>query len=115
MIRPIALGAAVVLAVGVPVALIGSLALDEGSNLVFPLAAVVVAAFVAGGWYAARQDGRSPLLVGAAASLAGFAAAQAVAIAVTVAQDDDVRPAAVATNALLATAAGLAGGALAAR
>jgi putative membrane protein (TIGR04086 family) len=113
--RAIALGAAVVLLVGVPIAVVGAVALDEGSNLVFPLAAVVLAGFVAGGWYAARQEPRSALLVGAAAALAGFAVAQVVSIALQVAQDEDVRPAAVLANAVLAAACGVAGGAVARR
>ena len=115
MIRPVVLGAAVVLAVGVPVAVVGSLALDEGSNLVFPLAAVVVAAFVAGGWFAVRQAPRSRPVVGAAAAFCGFAVAQVVSLALQAAQDEDIRPAAVVANAVLAAACGLAGGAVAAR
>jgi putative membrane protein (TIGR04086 family) len=113
--RGVALGAAVVLAVGVPVAVLGALALDDGSNLVFPLAAVVVAAFVAGGWFAVRQAPDERPVIGAAAALAGFAIAQVVSVALQVAQDEDVRPAAVVTNAVLAAACGLLGGALAAR
>ena len=114
--RAVALGAAVVLAIAVPVAVVGAIALDEGSNLVFPLAACVLAAFVAGGWFAGRHaEGESKLVVGAAAAFAGFIVAQGVSLALQVAQDDDVQPAAVAANAVLAAACGLAGGALAAR
>jgi len=111
--RAVGLGAAVVVGVGVPVALIGALALDDGSDLVFPLAAVVVAAFVAGGWFAARNDGSSPLVTGAAAALAGFAVAQALSVVLLLVQDEDVRPAAIVGNAVLAAGAGLLGGALA--
>jgi putative membrane protein (TIGR04086 family) len=110
--RSVLLGAAVVVGVGVPVALIGSLAVDDDSDLVFPLAALVVAAFVAGGWCAARADGAAPLLTGAAAAVAGFAVAQALAVVLLLAQDEDVRPAAIAANAVLAAGAGLLGGAL---
>jgi hypothetical protein len=114
--RGVAIGAAVVLAVGVPVAVVGSLALDDDSNLVFPLALLVVAAFVAGGWLAARQVEDEPkLAVGAAAALAGFAIAQSVSLALQVAQDEDIRPAAVVANAVLAAACGVAGAALATR
>ena len=115
MIRGVALGAAVVLAVGVPVAVVGSIALDEGSDLVFPLAAVVIAAFVAGGWFAVRQTPESTPAVGAAAAVCGFAIAQIVSLALQVAQDEDIRPAAIAANAVLAAACGLVGGAAAAR
>ena len=114
--RAVALGAAVVLAIAVPVALIGALVLDDGSNLVFPFAAVVLGAFVFGGWFAARNgDGLPKPAIGALAALAGFAVAQVVSVGVQVAQDEDVRPAVIAANAVLATACGLAGGALAAR
>ena len=114
--RPVALGALVVLAIAVPVAAIGAIALDDGSNLVFPLALCVLAAFVAGGWFAVRQAEReSKPVVGAAAALAGFVVAQSVSLALQVAQDDDVQPAAIVANAVLAAACGLAGGALAAR
>ena len=116
MARAVALGAAVVLAIAVPVAVVGALALDEGSNLVFPLAACVLAAFIVGGWFAGRQtETESKLVVGAAAALAGFVVAQGVSLALQVVQDDDVQPAAVVANAVLAAACGLAGGALAAR
>lgn len=113
--RAVAIGAAVVLVVGVPVALVGSLAVDDGSNLVFPLAAVVVTAFVAGGWLAARQGGPArdhPRVVGAAAALAGYAVVQGMSTALRAVQDEEVRPAVIAANAVLAAAGGLAGGAL---
>ena len=110
--RSVLLGAAVVVGVGVPVALVGSLALDDGSDLVFPLAALVIAAFVVGGWCAARNDGASPLLTGAAAAVAGVAVAPALAVALGVAQEEVVRPAAIVANAVLAAGAGLLGGAL---
>lgn len=116
--RAVALGAALVLAVGVPVGLVGALALDDDSNLVFPLAAVVLAAFVAGGWLASRER-RAPgwpgAAVGALAAVIGFAVAQVVSVAVRLAQDDEVRPAIVVVNAALAAACGLLGGALAER
>jgi hypothetical protein len=113
--KAIALGAAIVLAVGVPIAVIGALAVDDGSNIVFLLAVPVLAAFVAGGWYAARQEPRSALVVGAAAAVAGFAIAQVVSIALQVVQDEDVNAGAVVGNALLAAACGLLGGAVARR
>ena len=113
--RPVVLGAAVVVAVAVPVVLVGTLALDDGSDLVFPLAVVVVAAFVAGGWFAGRNAERSKPAVGATAAFCGHAIAQAVNVALHVAEDDDIRPAFIAANAALAAACGLAGGALASR
>lgn len=113
--RAVALGAGVVLAIGVPVATVGSLLIDEGSNAVFPLAGLVIAAFVAGGWLAGREWPASPLGVGAAAALIGCAVAQAVAIVVRIAGDEDVRPGVVAANVGLAAVAGLIGGTLGAR
>ena len=116
MVRSVALGAAVVLGIAVPVALIGALVLDDGSNLVFPFAALVIGAFVFGGWFAARSGGGLPKpAIGALAALTGFAIAQAVTVSVQMAQDEDVRPAVIAANAVLAAACGMAGGALAAR
>lgn len=108
--RAVAIGAAVVIAVGVPVATAGAVLLDEGSDLVFAFAAVVVAAFVAGGWVAAKEAPRAPVAAGAAAALAGFAVAQAVSAGLQVASDEEVRIVAVAANAGLAAAAGVVGG-----
>jgi predicted membrane protein len=115
-VRGIALGAALVLAIAVPVAIIGSLVLDDGSNVVFPFAGAVIGAFVAGGWFAGRHsDDVSKPTVGAAAALIGFVVAQVVAVAMQLAQDEEVRPGVIAANAVLAAACGMAGGALAAR
>ena len=114
--RAIGLGAAIVVGVGVPVALVGALAVDEDSDLVFPLAAIVVAAFVVGGWYAARTAGRNaPLAAGALAAVAGFAVVQALVVVLLVVDDEDVRPAAIAANAVLAAGAGFLGAALGSR
>lgn len=113
MTSAIVLGGAVVIAVGVPVALVGGLVLGDGSDLVFVLAALVVAAFVAGGWLAGRRHARSPLVAGAGAAVAGFAVTQGLAVALQLAQDEDVRVAAVAANAVVAAGSGLLGGALA--
>jgi hypothetical protein len=115
VVRAVALGAAVVLGVGVPVATIGALLFDEGSDAVFPLAALLVAAFVAGGWLAGREAPSSSVLVGALAALAGFGVAQAVSVALQVADDEDVRVARVAANLALAAAGGVVGALIAGR
>jgi hypothetical protein len=115
VVRAVALGAAVVLAVGVPVATVGALVLDDGSNAVFPLAGLVVVAFAAGGWLAGREAPSSPLAVGAAAALVGFAVAQAVSIVLQVVDDEDVRVAPVVANAAMAAAFGMLGGRVGAR
>jgi hypothetical protein len=108
-VRAVALGAAVVLGVGVPVATIGALLVDEGSDAVFPLAAVLVAAFVAGGWLAGREAPAAAVLVGAAAALVGCLVAQGVSVVLQVADDEHVRAATVAANLALAAAGGTVG------
>jgi hypothetical protein len=108
-------GAAVVLAVAVPVATLASVLLDEGDALVFVAALLVLVALGAAGWVAAAQARTSPLPTAVAAALAGFAVAQTLSIVLAVAGDDDVNPGAVVFNALLAANAGLLGGWLAGR
>lgn len=114
-LRAVALGAAVVLIVAVPVATIGSLVLDEGSNAAFPLAALTLFAFVAGGYVAGSKRPDAPLVHGAAAAFVGFAVAQTISIVLQLAQDEHVSAVAVAFNALLAANIGLFGAWLASR
>jgi hypothetical protein len=114
-LRAVALGAAVVLVVGVPVATIGSLLVDEGSNAAFPLAVLTLLAFVAGGFVAGSKRPDAPLIHGAAAAFVGFAVAQTVSIVLQVVQDDEVSVVAIAFNALLAANIGLFGAWLASR
>ena len=114
-LRAVALGAAVVLVVGVPVATIGSVLLDEGSNAAFPLAILTLGALVAGGYVAGSKRPDAPLIHGAVAAIAGFAVAQAVSVVLQLVQDEDVSVVAVAFNALLAANIGLFGGWLASR
>ena len=114
-LRAVALGAAVVLVVGVPVATIGSLLVDEGSNAAFPLAILTLFAFMAGGFVAGSKRPDAPLIHGAAAAFAGFAVAQTVSIVLQLVQDDDISVVAVAFNALLAANIGLFGAWLASR
>lgn len=102
--RGVALAAAVVLAVAVPVATIGSVVLDDGSDVALLLAALVLATVVAAGWVAAAPAD------GAAGAVAGVGIAQAVSVALQLAQDDAVRWGAVAANLVLAAALGAAGG-----
>jgi len=111
--RAVLLGAAVVLGVAVPVAAIGSLVVDEGSDAVFVLALLALVAIGAGGWLAGSRARRSPLATAALAAFAGFAVAQLVSLVLQAIDDDDINPAAVVFNALLATNVGLLGGWLA--
>lgn len=114
-LRAVALGAAVVLVVGVPVATIGSIVVDEGSNAAFPLAVLTLLALVAGGFVAGSKRPDAPLIHGAAAAFVGFAIAQTVSIILQLVQDDEVSPVAVAFNGLLAANIGLFGAWLASR
>ena len=114
-LRAVALGAAAVLIVAVPVATIGSLLLDEGSNAAFPLAVLTLAAFVVGGYIAGSKRPDAPFVHGAAAAAAGFAIAQTISIVLQLVQDDTVSVVAVAFNALLAANVGVFGAWLASR
>ena len=114
-LRAVAFGAAVVLAVAVPVALIGSLVLDEGSDGVFLFVLPILAAYVLGGFVAGSKRPDRPLTNGAVAAFAGFAVAQAVSAVVQAVQDESVSSVAVLFNALLSANLGLLGGWLAER
>ncbi|MBA2283337.1 MAG: hypothetical protein M3527_09980 [Actinomycetota bacterium] len=113
--RAIAFGAAVVLVVAVPVALIGALVLDEGSNGVFAFAVPIVAAYVLGGYVAGSKRPDTPLAHGAIAAFTGFAIAQAISVVVQLVQDESVSPVALIFNGLLAANIGLVGGWLSGR
>ena len=114
-LRAVALGAAAVLIVAVPVATIGSLLLDEGSNAAFPLAVLTLVAFVVGGYVAGSKRPDAPFVHGAAAAFVGFAIAQTISIVLQLVQDDTVSVVAVAFNALLAANIGVFGAWLASR
>jgi hypothetical protein len=103
-LRAVAMGAAVALAVAVPIATIGSVVLDDDSALVLPLAVVVLAGFVAGGMVAGRPR------EGAIAALIGIVVPEIVSTALDLAGDDDVHWAALAANVVVAVALGGVGG-----
>lgn len=111
----IGLGALITMAVGIPVASIGSVVLDDGSNLVFLFAALALGGFLAGGWVAGSRRPQAPMAHGALAALVGFAVAQAIAAGLQIVRDEDVSALAVVFNALLAANIGLLGGWLAGR
>jgi hypothetical protein len=115
--RSVGTGALVAMAVAIPVATIGSVVLDDGSDLVFAFAAVSLVGFLAGGWVAASRPpaAAAPLAHGAAAALAAFVVAQVIAAVLQVVRDEDLTPVAWVFNALLAAAIGLLGGYLAGR
>ena len=111
----VGLGAVVTMAVGIPVAAIGAVLLEDGSDLVFFFAALAVTGFLAGGYVAGHRRPESPMAHGAVAALAGYAVAQAVSALLQVVRDESVSVVAVVFNALLAANIGLAGGALGGR
>lgn len=105
-----AIGAAVVLAVGVPVALVGALVLKEGSSGVFPLALVVLVGVGAGGWLAGTRAPAAPVRHAVAAGVLGFTVAQGLSAVLLVVRDRDVSAGAVAFNLAVAVAVGAVGG-----
>lgn len=120
LLDPRAVGAGAVLAIviALPAALVGEAAADgedDPSGLVLLCFVVVLLAFVAGGWLAARRAGDAPFSNGAVAALVGFALIQLGGIVANLIAGDPVRGASIAFSALLATASGLVGALLATR
>jgi hypothetical protein len=120
LLQPAAVGAGAVLAVviALPAALVGEAAVDgdeDPSGLVLLCFVVVLLAFVAGGWLAARRAVDAPFSNGAVAALAGFAVIQLGGIVVNLVEDEPVRGASIVFSALLATASGLVGALVATR
>lgn len=109
-VAAVALGAAVVLAVGVPVAIVGALVLDEGSAGVFPLAGVVVVGVGAGGWLAGTRASSAPMPHAVVGGVLGFAGAQALSAVLLVVRDRDVSVAALGFNVAVAVAVAAVGG-----
>jgi predicted permease len=120
LLDPRAVGAGAVLAIviALPAALVGEAAADgedDPSGLVLLCFVVVLLAFVAGGWLAARRAVDAPFSNGAVAALAGFALIQLGGVVANLVAGDPVRGASIAFSALLATASGLVGALLATR
>jgi small basic protein len=111
----VGLGALTTMAVGIPVAAIGAVVLDDGSDLVFFFALLALLGFLAGGYVAGFRRPEAPMAHGAVAVLAGFAVSQSVAALLQLARDESVNPVAVVFNALLAANIGLVGGLVGAR
>lgn len=111
----VGLGALATMAVGIPVATIGSVVLDDGSNLVFFFAVLALVGFLAGGYVAGFRRPDTPMAHGAAAAFAGFAVSQATSALLQVARDESVSVVAVLFNALVAANIGLLGGMYGAR
>lgn len=107
------IGAAVALVIAVPPAAFAQVQADrdalEGSNWVLALFAVVLVAFMAGGWVAARRGPASPLANGALAALVAYAVVQGYGIARRLADGDDIRWVGIVFAALLAVSCGTVG------
>jgi hypothetical protein len=113
--RAVATGALVAIVIAVPAATVGTSAIEDGSGGAIAFGLVALIGFLAGGWVAGWRQPDAPLANAAAAAFAGFAVAQAVALAVQASSDDAISVASIVVNALLATSVGLAGGWLADR
>jgi hypothetical protein len=106
----VGLGALVTMAVGIPVAAIGAVVLEEGSNLVFFFGTAAVIGFLAGGYVAGFRRPEAPMAHGATAALCGYAVSQGISALLQVVREEDVSIVYVVFNALVAANVGLLGG-----
>ncbi|HUF32707.1 MAG TPA: hypothetical protein VMN58_05820 [Acidimicrobiales bacterium] len=116
-LRAVALGATVVVAVALPLAVADVVARDDGEAGPLSLLAFVgtLVVFVVGGHLAARRAPASPYSTSALAALAGYVVVAAIGVASRTIRGDGVSITRIAFNGLLAYACGLLGGALASR
>jgi len=113
--RAVGVGAAVALAVALPVIVAGQ-ALPRGSSLVVVLYLVLLAGLVAGGRVAGRRRPDAPLTHGALAALAATATLLAAIVLVRrVAGESAPNVVAVMFNLLMSASAGILGGLLSTR
>lgn len=110
-------GAAVAVAICVPLALVSRQVADggDGSPVTALLFVVVLAGLAVGGFVAARSAAAAPFTNGGLAALLAFVAIQGVALAVRSADGDPTSVPDLVFNGLLAYGCGLAGGAIAGR
>ena len=115
--RAVLVGAAVSLAIAVPPAVLAQIQSDrdalEGSNWVLILFAVVLAAFVVGGYVAAKRAAAEPLTNGAVAALLAYVLVQGYGIVRRLADGDEIRWLGILFAALLAASCGTVGAILA--
>ncbi len=111
--RAVLVGAVVSLVIAVPPAVLAQIQSDrdalEGSNWVLALFAVVLIAFVAGGYVAAKRTRREPLVTGALAAVAAFVVVQGYGVARRLADGDEIRWFGILFAALLAASCGTVG------
>ncbi|HVM54544.1 MAG TPA: hypothetical protein VM262_15260 [Acidimicrobiales bacterium] len=110
-------GAAVAVAVCLPVALVAQAVVDDDDpgGLAGLLYFLVLAGFAVGGWFAAVRAGDTPYSSGAIAALLGFAVIQTISVVSQTIRGNDIEVVLVVANALLAYGAGLLGAAIVAR
>lgn len=111
--RAVLAGAAVSLVIAVPPAVLAQIQSDrdalEGSNWVLALFAVVLMAFIAGGYVSAKRAEGEPLTNGAVAALLAYLLVQGVGIIRRLADGDEIRWLGIVFAALLAASCGTVG------
>ena len=116
--RAVLVGAVVSLVIAVPPAVLAQIQSDrdalEGSNWVLVLFAVVLIAFVAGGYVAAKRTRGEPLVTGALAAVTAFVVVQGYGVVRRLADGDEIRWFGILFAALLAASCGTLGAIVAA-
>ena len=111
--RAVLVGAAVSLVIAVPPAVLAQIQSDrdalEGSNWVLVLFAVVLIAFIAGGYVTAKRADGDPLTNGAVAALLAYVLVQGFGIIRRLADGDEIRWLGIVFAALLAASCGTVG------
>ncbi len=115
--RAVLVGAAVSLVIAVPPAVLAQIQYDrdalEGSNLVLVLFAVVLIAFMAGGYVTATRARGEPLTNGAVAAMVAYLVVQGFGIIRRLDDGDEIRWVGIVFAALLAASCGTVGAVLA--
>lgn len=116
-LRAVALGAAVAVALALPLAVADTAAREGGEAGPLSLLAFVgtLVAFVVGGYVAARRAPASPYSTSALAAVAGYVVVAGIGVASRSVRGDGVSITRIAFSGLLAYACGLLGGGLASR
>lgn len=111
-------GALVAIAVCLPLAVLAQVVAgddDDGGPVVLLLFVGVLVGFASGGYAAAQRTIVTPFTAGAVAALLAFVAIQAAGLISNLARGDDVEPALIVFNGLLAYGSGLLGAGVAQR